>query len=69
MTSGKATEENRLGEIVDELVEENREGIEKLANEEIAERRRNETIVSKIWREVRRKLGLRKSGAKRMQLQ
>lgn len=68
MSNENSAQGKRIGEVVDRLVDKNREGIEKLANEDIAERRRNENEVSKIWREVKRKLGLRKSGAKRIHL-
>lgn len=60
--------ESVLNEMADKVVDENKEGFEKLANEEIAEKRRRETIVSKIWRDVRRRLGFRKTKAKTIDL-
>jgi len=57
-----------LEEMADKVLDESQEGFEKLADEKLAEERRNETIVSKIIRETRRKLGLRKTKARTIHL-
>lgn len=45
------------------LVEENQEGLQRLAEEEPAARKRDEGLVSKFLRKIRRELGLRKADA------
>lgn len=58
----------RLSFLISKVVEENTEGLEKLAREEVAESRRNESIVHRKVRKWKRELGLRKSGAKKIEL-
>lgn len=54
--------------IVMEIADKNQSGLEALEEEEIAEKRRNESRFSAAWRKGRKKLGMRKSGAQKIEI-
>jgi len=56
-------ENAELGELAGKIAEENKEGMQKLADEELSERRRNEFFVQKYVRKAKRFLGLESGGA------
>lgn len=58
-----STQKTELGELAGKIAEENREGMQKLADEELSEKRRNEFIVQKYVRKAKRLLGLESSNA------
>lgn len=55
---------DKMGRVIDE----NKEGLESLAAEEPAEKKRSENVFRRIYRRVKRKLGLRESDAKVIQV-
>lgn len=69
MKKAKSQEKTELVKLVESIVVENKEGINKLAEEDLAHERRNESVFKKKFREIKRDLGLRKSGAKKISLQ
>lgn len=54
--------------MLEKVASENKEGLEKLAREEIAEERQKESWFHKLLRVSKRKLGLRDSDAVKIQL-
>lgn len=59
---------NDLHEKIGRVIDENREGLESLAAEEPAEEKRSENVFRRIYRRFKRKLGLRESEAKVIQV-
>lgn len=57
------TEKTGLGELAGKIAEENREGMQKLADEELSEERRNEFFVQRYLRKAKRFLGLESGDA------
>mgnify|MGYP006271209001 CR=1 FL=1 len=57
------SEDSELVEKMKILVEENQEGLNRLAEEEPAAKKRKEGIIGRAWRRIRRELGLRKADA------
>ncbi|WP_414836793.1 hypothetical protein [Candidatus Nanohalococcus occultus] len=53
---------------LEKVASANREGLDKLAKEEIAAQRQEETVLHRLWRLFKRKLGLRRSEAERISL-
>jgi hypothetical protein len=60
--------ENDLSDKISQIQEDNRDGFEILREESLAEQRRRESKFDKFIRRFKKKLGLRKSGAKRIEL-
>jgi|APHM01.1.fsa_nt_gi hypothetical protein len=60
--------EDDLNYKVSQIQEDNSEGFEILREESLAEQRRSESKFDKLVRRFKKKLGLRKSGAKRIKL-
>ena len=58
-----SAQKTELGELAGKIAEENREGLQKLADEELSEKRRNEFFVQKYIRKAKRFLGLESGDA------
>ena len=65
---GDYESEEDLHDKIGRVIDENKEGLESLAAEEPAEKKRSENILRRIYRRVKRKLGLRESEAKVIQV-
>jgi len=62
------SETDDLVSLTSKVIESNEEAIKMLADEEVAENRRNESKLSSLIRKGKKELGLRKSGAKKIKL-
>jgi len=60
--------DERVLRTVGAIAEANTEGLNKLASEEMAEKRRNESKLSACKRKVKKTLGLRKSGVQKIDI-